>query len=197
MPDPLNTIYPYYSSYEIGLDITGCFVAGDGSSGPNNKDPRLRRCSFGIAILRAGENLEDCHFVGSASVPGRQTVPRAEAAALLHVLRTTRGDKAYICDNLGFVKRFKSLSADLSTLQQRLDRGDCSIEIVWMPSHTSYEEAANRGYPIGYWLANHVADSLVSERAQQVAMSSRDLLLVQEDTKLSTCILRGAVAPMP
>ena len=52
----------------------------DGSGGAHSQDPRLRRVGWSIACLKQDAELKEaCH----GSVPGRQTVPRAELTALV------------------------------------------------------------------------------------------------------------------
>ena len=71
---------------EFAPGIVGCMTwqpdiyFSDGSGGVHSKDPRLRRVGWGIVRLdQDGELREACH----GSVPGKQTVPRAELMALI------------------------------------------------------------------------------------------------------------------
>ena len=151
---PYNCIYVFCSFNSI--DVTGLLLAGDGSGGRNSMDLRTRRCGFGLAIIRYSSNLEDCKLIGHArgSVPGKQSVPRAEAAALLFALLHTIGCAFLVCDSLGVCKRFwglrnKTRSKDngllwlhiANAIESRLSKGHGMLEVVWMPSHTSYEHA--------------------------------------------------------
>ena len=79
----------------------GCYLGADGSGGENSKDPRVRRCGFGLVILHALDDFDNVTYVGhaSGSTPGKQTVPRSEATALLHALATTRGNAVFVVDN--------------------------------------------------------------------------------------------------
>ena len=83
VPESLSMRYNLNSSFSC-FNVHGLLMAGDGSGGPDSRDYRTRRCGFGIAILSLGTNLEDCRLLGHArgTVPGKQTVPRAEAMAL-------------------------------------------------------------------------------------------------------------------
>ena len=103
--------YDFNSSFSC-FNVHGMMMGGDGSGGPDSRDFRTRRCGFGIAILSFGTDLEHCKLLGHArgNVPGKQTVPRAEAMALLHVLNHTVGHCTYVCDNLGVCNRFWGLS---------------------------------------------------------------------------------------
>ena len=180
-------------------------MAGDGSGGPDSRDYRTRRCGFGIAILSLGTNPEDCRLLGHArgTVPGKQTVPRAEAMALLHVLTYTVGHCTYVCDNLGVCNRFWGLSkAGYNSkdngllwyhiglaLERRVASGHGSLEVVWMPSHISFEEAINRGYSAAHWVANQCADKLAGEAAKEAALSGTEAAEFRDRDKLVSLIL--------
>ena len=71
-------------------------MAGDGSRGTTNSDPRARRCGFGLAIIRPNAG-DDFAYVGHSygGLPGRQPVPRADATALLQALLTTKGNAIF------------------------------------------------------------------------------------------------------
>ena len=95
--------YNVHSSFNH-LDVFGKVLAGDGSGGRLSKDFRTRRCGFGLVIIdpSVGENIGNSHLVSapvlglaSGSVPGKQTVPRAEAVALLQALCTTSGNATF------------------------------------------------------------------------------------------------------
>ena len=71
------------------LDVEGLLLGSDGSASENTKDVRVRRCGFGVAVLRV-------HIIGRfeavslafCSVPGAQESYRAEATAILFALLT-------------------------------------------------------------------------------------------------------------
>ena len=184
--------------------MTGLLLAGDGNGGRNSRDLRTRRCGFGLAIIRYSSNLEDCKLVGHArgSVPGKQSVPRAEAAALLFALLHTIGCAVFVCGNHGVCKRFwglrnKARSKDNGLLwlhislaiESRISKGHGVLEVVWMPSHISYERAINLGYESAHWLANQCADSLAGQAAEEFAVSSAEMQSYRDRDTVSTLIL--------
>ena len=204
VPEPLSMHYNLNISFS-SFDVHGLIIAGDGSGGPDSRDYRTRRCGFGVAILHYSANLEQCKMVGHArgTVPGKQTVPRAEAMALLHVLTCTTGYCTYVCDNLGVCNRFWGLSkAGYSSkdngllwyhiglaVERRKASGHGSLEVVWMPSHISFEEAINRGYRAAHWLANQCADKLAGDAAKEAALSSIEVAELRDRDQLGSLIL--------
>ena len=118
-------------------------------------------CGFGVAFIRANDDFSSLEYVGHAhgSVPGKQTVPRSEATALLHTLATTRGNAVYVCDNYGVFCNYKKgdfYTPDSNGLlwqalnfarRARLDGGHGFLEVVWLKSHLSLESAVNQGFP--------------------------------------------------
>ena len=40
-----------------------------------------------------------------------------------------------------------------------------------MPSHTTFEDAINRGYSAAHWVANQCADKLAGDAAKEAALS--------------------------
>ena len=123
--------------------------------------------------------------------------------ALIHVLNHTVGHCTYVCDNLGVCNRFWGLSkAGLSNkdngllwyhiglaLERRVASGYGSLEVVWMPSHISFEEAINRGYSAAHWMANQCADKLAGDAAKEAALSGCEVEGFRERDKLSSLIL--------
>ena len=84
MSDSLNIRY-FGSAYELRYSTV---YATDGSGGKYTKEPRLRGCGAGVAVSNHYQHPLLCRIVGgiAASVPGRQTVPRAELVAVIIVL---------------------------------------------------------------------------------------------------------------
>ena len=102
--DELSLNYEYQATWDYTqerLDVHGCYLGGDGSGGKNSKDPRVRHCVFGLVMLHALDDFDNVTYVGhaSGSTPGKQTVTRSEATALLHALATTRGNAVFVVDN--------------------------------------------------------------------------------------------------
>ena len=94
---------------EEPINVEGCLMGGDGSGGERTKDPRLRRCGFGLVVLEPQQELPgDCmqkelsgdrsrliRKIYFGSVPGAQNSYRAEANALLHAQIWTTEEKAH------------------------------------------------------------------------------------------------------
>ncbi len=51
--DALSLDYSFGTSFPTGERLCehGCFLGGDGSGGKSSRDPRLRRCRFGLAVF--------------------------------------------------------------------------------------------------------------------------------------------------
>ena len=158
-----------YTDDDIRMDVTGCIIAGDGSGGPHSKDPRARVCSFGLVCIkpygkRGGFSMQ---WYANGSVPGNQTVPRADATAILHALRTTKGDAPFLCDServaLTYAKGASGTANGLlwqaiwEARQRRLQLGYGSIEVTLLPSHTNWEDIEKAGIIPIHWAANHLA----------------------------------------
>ena len=74
----------------IPVSTAGLIFATDGSGGPLSKEPRLQQVGFGVVALAAvGPHSVVGTLVGT--IPGRQTVPRAEAFAFLKLLEMIEG----------------------------------------------------------------------------------------------------------
>ena len=79
-------------AYDLEGFRTGTTFGTDGSGGEHSDDPRLRRCGAGVAVLgSASPGVRPELLAGLAmSVPGRQTVPRAELIAVCRVLELAK-----------------------------------------------------------------------------------------------------------
>ena len=73
------------------LDMMGGHVFTDGSGGAETKDPRLRRCGFGVAwILSNGGLLSTLGGIAGMLHGRNQSVARAELPAAVEALRICR-----------------------------------------------------------------------------------------------------------
>ena len=135
----------------------------------------------------------------SGSVPGKLSVPRAEATALLQALRTTSGDAIFICDNLGVVRRYKQIFQNrritsngllwnliVKAKEQRDTTGRGRLEIAWPPSHTTFEASLNGGYTPVYWFCNQLADNLAGKAACRHQLPADDITDLAESTSLAS-----------
>jgi ribonuclease HI len=220
LPDPLSCEYKFHSSFQH-LDVNGKILGGDGSGGRLSKDFRTRRCGFGLAIISFTGEHGSLHFkksqfqlVGyaSGSVPGKQSVPRAEATALLHALQTTSGNAVFVCDNLGVVRRYKHYQSKkqhqskkqpaengqlwnqiAKASKERSSSGRGVLEVVWVPSHLTFEAATNRGYSPLFWLVNQLADKLAGGAAERHQISGLACKTLEESMSLACMVLRRLV----
>ena len=146
------------------IDVEGCLMGGDGSGGEHPKDPRIRRCGFGLVVLEPETNasgdreqllgdqssLPLIRMLYYGSAPGTQNSYRAEATVLLHALTYTNGNACLVLDCKGVIRQHnKGPRANLKhdgllwaaifrARQARLARGGGVITLIWTPSHKSY-----------------------------------------------------------
>ena len=60
--DLLNLTYEYTSTFSGTLDEHGCILGGDGSGGQNSRDPKTRRCGFGLAFISANDSYDSASY---------------------------------------------------------------------------------------------------------------------------------------
>ena len=89
------------------IPTTNLVFGTDGSGGPASKDKRLRQCNFAVVALNK-DTLEEVATLRD-SIHGTQTVPRAEAIALLYLLKYTTGPVEGSIDAQAILKRWKKL----------------------------------------------------------------------------------------
>ena len=188
--------------------MDGCILGGDGSGGKFGRDPRTRRCGFGLVVLKPQSNDSDAfdylgHVYGA--VPGKQTVPRSEATVLWHALKYTSGNAVYMIDALGTMRSlskgasYEPLSNGLlwqainQAKQQRLDEGRGWLELVWIESHQTFEQAVNRGWSPVQWTANWYADSLADKATQLYQLDPNTIESTRDCTKAAVTLLRRHV----
>ena len=95
------------------IPTTNLVFGTDGSGGPASKDKRLRQCSFAVVALNKDTRQAVATLTGS--IQGSQTVPRAEAAALLWLLKLTTGPLESSIDAQAVLKRWKKLPQPKAT----------------------------------------------------------------------------------
>ena len=175
--------------------------------GPYTSEPALRKCGFGLACIRP---VDDYHFkyLGHdyGSVSGRQTVPRAEATAILHALRFTRGNATFVCDNYDVASCFNKgpkhspstnglLWHEINQAREfRASSGYGVIEVVWMKAHLSYETAINMDYPHFWWIGNSYADKLANKAAKLHQPSNTRVEKFRADIDLTRTALKHHIA---
>ena len=119
------------------------YGAGDGSGRKQSKDPRYRRCGYGLVVVNSWGSLKPV-LTCYGGLNGRQTVPRAELQAFVCFLRRTEGPATNICDAMGVAKGFQrrrqgrrwtpNSKQDLwSHIRNAAEQRD--IEVHWVASH--------------------------------------------------------------
>ena len=176
--DPLSLAYKFTTTFEQ-LDVQGAIIGGDGSGGPHSSDPRLRKRGFGLVVIRRSSDNYHFDYLGHSygSVPGLQTVPRAEATAILQALRTTRGNALFVADNWSVVSAYNKgdnyspnsngllWQAIKTSRGERLAKGFGFLEVVWIKAHLSFECAINNGFDHYWWIVNSYAEKLADQGA--------------------------------
>ena len=205
VPDPFEDSYLDIQSYEANVDIEGCIVGGDGSTGHGDggKDCRTRRCGFGLYVLRPSAGIFTIVGYAMGSVPGSQTVPRSEMAAILHTLRTTSGNAVYVCDNQKVASCYnKGTSYEPranglfwhATKKANLDRissGRGSLEVIWIKAHKTIEHAISNKTDILHFVSNHLADIAAKRAANQCQLPGEVLDGIrQQDARVEAILER-------
>ena len=124
----------------------------DGSGGHNTSDPRNRTCGWAW-VCTNGETSQEIGEWGS--LEDEQTVPRAEACALLQAIRAIFlygvGDAIYVIysDSQVTINRGRSMQYiriddqiwhDMKCMKEVLDARQCQIDLRKVKSHATQEE---------------------------------------------------------
>ena len=117
--------------------------AGDGSGGKHSKDPRYRRCGYGLVVVNTWGSLKPL-LTCYGGLNGRQTVPRAELQAFLCFLQRTEGPATYICDAMAVSKGF-----------QRLRQGQRCVSNANQDLWSAIRESAEQRDTEVHWVASH------------------------------------------
>ena len=138
-----NLIYSYDKFVlPIGEWTSGLYF-GDGAGGRDNRYPTIRRCGVGVARMIGEEYIGGVY----CKLPGQvQTVPRAEATALLVLLHHMAHNSIieFVSDNETLVDAFNAgrhhcrriLNSDIyDEIFGILDCKNIKILVRWMPSH--------------------------------------------------------------
>jgi len=135
-------------------------------------------------------------------------VPRAEAVALLQALRTTSGNATFVCDNWGVVRRYKYCTKKqagnngllwnliVKAREKRHSAGQGILEVVWIPSHTTFENALNKSYAPSFWIANQLADKLAGAAAERHQIDGLQCRSLADSTQLAYTVLCRLVGVM-
>ena len=79
---------------------------------------------------------------------------------------------------------------------KRSASGNGYLEIVWIPSHTSFETAVNKGYSPSLWLSNQLAGKLAADAASRHQLDGSTCQNLADSTHLSHCIMWRLVGVM-
>ena len=186
----------------------GCILGGDGSGGQNSRDPRTRRCGFGLVAIRPDPyDNSNFQYLGHVygEVPGKQSVPRSEGTALPHACKHTSGNCEYVIDAYGCMTNYNKGSgyqpvsngllwqAINIARQERLAEGRGHIELVWIESHQSLEHAVNSGWSILQWTANWYADKLADKAAKRYQLAEDHIEKISKTIQQAVNLLKRHV----
>ena len=160
--------------------IKAKIVCTDGS-GMHPKDPMLRTVAWGLA-------WHDGHTwqTASGTVPGTQTVPRSEAAAILAALQGMQEGCDLWSDCWVVVEAVRAvmLQGDINSVMDKspladllrqmiphLRRLGTSVTVHWMRSHGTCVQAVEQGVPELAWVGNEKADQAAKLEALRHAPS--------------------------
>ena len=139
-------------------------------------DPVLRRAGWAVVVYGETGFLT----VGQGQCPGRQTVGRAELAALVWVSRC-EGDCRLVTDSM--YVRNGALAHSQHNLAQLLHGPDADlwalvakrVSVTWIRSHLALEAALGQGFSRRDWLGNQAADVAAgcAARAHAVTAAQR------------------------
>jgi len=188
-PPPRDLITHQYgelASFEGKLDVTGHDIYLDESGGANARDRRLRRCGWGLSILKATHQDPDLPPVldllwGMAgNLPGDiQSPPRACLQAMIQALTITTGDitvkpdAAYLVDGFqaGRHLRPEGLNADLWHQIGILVKGrGHEVRVLKVDAHLDHSKVIDGAVDIQDYHGNSLADALAAVGASISAM---------------------------
>ena len=176
-PQPLSNeecvlLATHHGDQELFQD-DGATFGTDGGGGPDSIRPEIRQVTAALAAAKAGGDVKWATI--GLNTPGRQTVPRAEAWALCHLLEVRDGRNTTVWVDASYVVRgvrahgtssqagyqsgpngdiWCQLYDQLATLKNQ--GNNCTV--LKIKSHLTWDEAASKGVPGLGWLANALAD---------------------------------------
>ena len=187
----------------------------DGSGGPNNSFPIIRRCGFGIVLLRpdlaavdfsnATEPTDLMVFGAFGVLPGtHHTVPRAELYAIMEIIVNLRplSIATITSDSLVNVDLYlrgkdaasSSANGDLwADIFQLIHSKSLEVSIRWSKGHASEENVLQYAISAKDAFGNTVADSLADRAAQLHQVFTEDAFATKWHLDLVTRIQKRAV----
>ena len=187
-------------------------VCGDGSGGERTSDAKLRRCGWAVVQvvpLKSQSTWPTC--AGKLTGP-KQTVPRAELAALLHVAKNLGGDTVYWTDHINIVRRLspgnlpqwekhKKISGANSENQDQWEaifearkKAGHSLQAKWVNSNSGTDpEERSPAIPAYIYSGNDLADEAAKKAAKQHDIPAAIVEEVEEHQDTARLIIRRLV----
>jgi hypothetical protein len=199
--EPLEATIAWSSDGQRPLHAT---LGTDGSGGTCSSDARLRR--VGAAATEVSE-VEPGRFrvleVAASTVPGRQTVPRAETFGVMLAARMANGraavnhsDASYVVNNFCKPSVLDGTNGDVwVSVRRELKSTDAGnmFEVQKIKAHSDRDRFITEATPIAVF-ANTVADFFADEIANKASVSVYEQRRIAKLDKLAKqVILRMAV----
>ena len=129
------------------LDGSLFYFGADASGGSQQRDPRIRICSWGIsAVSLNSEGQWECIAHRGGILPGKkQTVPRAELFAITQLIKHTSGAMSFCSDSQLNMKLFRKLVA------KRRVKSSWSNADLWL----HVQEGLSDRWLRGSWVRSH------------------------------------------
>ena len=187
----------------------------DGSGGPNNSFPAIRRCGFGIVLLKPGlATVDFCNasepsdlitFGAFGVLPGNlHTVPRAELYAIVEIIVNLRPF------SIATITSDSKVNVDLYLQGESVANGSTngdlwadifstirtkSLEVTlrWSKGHATMEIVQQYNITAKDALGNLVADSLADRAAQLHQVYQEDAFAIKWHLDLVTRIQKRAI----
>jgi ribonuclease HI len=190
-PFPLKAVLTFVGPKPRG-EWTAQVYFTDGSGGPHSSVPSIRRCGYGIAVLKPAKNSPAEHefsWGAFAVLPGRkQTVPRAELEAIVAVLRHHKHgtEVRVVSDSELNVKLYlagpaagaRTVNSDMWAEFWQLHCNFRLVDIAWCKGHAGESELRTGRISLHHLVGNSCADALAGRAAQLAMVGPNDSLAV-------------------
>ena len=212
-PTPSHWIWHFVGTSQNLRDWPGGTYFTDGSGGTYSSSPALRRCGLAVCQLRGDWDDGDLDFEWGAfsALPGsKQTVPRAEFAAIWAVLHHVPADRAccvvsdskisvdavlQLMECPGRAVDPKAANLDLLVLIGKLlVRRVGSFSIRWVKGHSNDDDLTNYSLRPGDVVGNAAADKLADRAALMARVAPGDVARVKWGTLTAAAVQRRLVA---
>jgi ribonuclease HI len=197
IPQPPEVVEPTEECLGADRDQSGKIISsssdrllgcGDGSGGDRSADPRLRRAAWAWVTLNSHQAMSasDVTYSKMSVLPGRrQTVNRAELAALVDFAQSTEGPITYVTDSsyvMSGVARCRKITAGCKKVKHKFN---ADLWARFMPLLTSRDILVDKveshldikddtkwrdRYPASWVLGNSWADLFAGATAEDAAL---------------------------